>query len=65
MEKKAHRGRPWRMLGKDQFTQGRREYFSLARAKAKKFLRDAEKAKQEGTQANGNKSLLPKNFWNK
>ena len=30
VEKKAHRGRLWNMLGKDQFIQGMWEYFSLA-----------------------------------
>ena len=34
VEKKAHRGRQWRMLGKDQYIQGMWEYFSLARTKA-------------------------------
>ena len=58
-EKKAHRGRLWRMMEKDQFIQRMWEYFSLARAKAKKFLRNAEKEKQEGIQG------LPKSFWNK
>ena len=43
VEQKAHRGRLWKMLGKDQFIQGMWEYFSLERAKAKKFLKDAEK----------------------
>ena len=38
------------MIGKEQFLQGMWEYFSLERARAKKFLRDAEKERQEGTQ---------------
>ena len=42
VEKKAHRGRLWKMLGKDQLIQGMWEYFTL--------LKDAEKAKQEGIQ---------------
>ena len=50
VEKKAHRGRLWNMLGKGQFIQGMCECFSLERAKAKKFLKDAEKEKQEGIQ---------------
>ena len=36
VEKKAHRGKLWRMLVKDQFIQGKWEYFSLERVKAKK-----------------------------
>ena len=51
VEKKAHRGRLWRTLGKDQSIQGMCEYFSLERVKAKKkFSKDAEKEKQEGIQ---------------
>ena len=48
VEKKACRGRRWRMLRKDQFLQGLWEYFSIERLKAKKFLKDAEKEKHEG-----------------
>ena len=36
VEKKAHRGRLWTMLGDDQFTQGMWEYFCLERVKVKK-----------------------------
>ena len=43
VEQKAHRGRLWKMLGKDEFIQGMWEYFPLERAKAKQFLKDAEK----------------------
>ena len=34
VEKKAHRGRLWRMLGKDQYLQGIWEYFSFERLKS-------------------------------
>ena len=50
VEKKAHRGRLWRMLGKDQYIKGMWEYFSLERVTAKQFRKDAEKDKQEGIQ---------------
>ena len=50
VEKKSHRGRQWRMQGKDQYVRGMWEYFSLERLKAKKFLKDAEKEQQEGIQ---------------
>ena len=33
------------MIGKEQFLQGMWEYFSLERARAKKFLRDDEEGK--------------------
>ena len=39
------------MLGKDLLTKGMWEYLSLERARAKKFLKDAEKENQEGIQA--------------
>ena len=51
MEKKTHRDRLWRMLGKDQFIQGMWGYFSLERPKAKKCLKDTEEEKQEWIQA--------------
>ena len=47
---------------KDQLTQGTREYFSLARAKAKNFLRDAEKEKQEGIQGQWQQESPAKEF---
>ena len=50
VELKAHRGKVWKMLGKDQFEQKMWEYFSLDRVKTKKFLEDAKKEKQEGVQ---------------
>ena len=37
------------------------EYFSLERANAKKFPK--RRKSRKGCKANGNKSLLPKNFW--
>ena len=38
------------MLGKDQYIQGMLEYLSLERVNANKFMKDAEKEKQEGIQ---------------
>ena len=49
VEKKALCGRLWRMLGKDQPTQGRWEYFSLARGKAKKIERMLRKKSRKKT----------------
>ena len=43
LEKKAHRGRLLRMLGKDQYIRGMWEYFCCERSKAEKFREDAEK----------------------
>ena len=37
VEKKAHRGRLWRMPGKDQYIQGMWEYFSIKERKRKRF----------------------------
>ena len=50
VEKMAHRGRLWRTLGKDQYKQGMWEYFSFERLEAKRFMKEAEKEKQEGLQ---------------
>ena len=49
VEKKAHRGMLWRMLGKDQYIRGMWEY-SFERLKVTKFREEAEKEKQEGIQ---------------
>ena len=62
VDKKAHRGKVWQMLGKDQFIQGPWAYFSLARAKAKKFLKDAEKERQEWTQGQWQQESSAKEF---
>ena len=51
VDQKAHRGRLWKMLGKDQLIQGMWEYSSLEKAKAKHFLKDLEKEKQEAIQS--------------
>ena len=37
VEQRAHRGRLWKMLGKDQLLQGMWEYFSLEKASEKVF----------------------------
>ena len=50
------------MLGKDQYIQGMWEYFSLERAKAKKFLKDAEKEKQEEIQGQWQRDSPVKEF---
>ena len=50
VEMKVHRGRTLEKVGKRPLYTRMWEYFSLARAKANKFLRDAEKEQQEGIQ---------------
>ena len=50
VEKKAHRGRMWKMMGNEQFTKGMCEYCTLQRAEAKKILEDAARERQEGIQ---------------
>ena len=49
VEKKAHRGRIWRMMGHEQFTRGVWEYFTLKCAEARKFRDDGARERQEGT----------------
>ena len=62
VEQKAHRGRLWKMLGKDEFIQGMWEYFSLERATATQFLKDAEKEKWEGIQGEWQQESLANEF---
>ena len=47
VEKKAHRGRIWNVIGNEQFRRGMWEYFTLKRAEARKILANAA---QEGIQ---------------
>ena len=39
---KAHRGRLWKMMGKEQYVREMCEYFRQARARVKKFPEEAE-----------------------
>ena len=41
MEKKAHRGRIWKVVGNEQFLRGMQEHFTLERAWTRKILADA------------------------
>ena len=50
MEKKAYRGRMWRMMGKEPCVRGMREYFLQERNRAKRFRELAEEEKQAGKQ---------------
>ena len=60
VEQKAHRGNLWKRLGKDQFAQQMWEFFFLERVKAKTFLDDAKKEKQEGIQDQWQQESLAK-----
>ena len=62
MEKKAHRGRLWQMMGKDRLFQGMWEYFFLERTIAKKFLKDAGKEKLGGIQGQWQQESPAKEF---
>ena len=50
VEKEAHRGRLWRMLGKDQYIREMWEYYCSERSRVKKVREDAEKGRQAGIQ---------------
>ena len=50
MEKKAYRGRMWKMLGKEPYLRGMWEHFSCERSKAKKFRQLADEDEQAGIQ---------------
>ena len=45
-EKKAHRGRLWKMMGKEQFIREMWEHFCQERARVKRFRENAEKERQ-------------------
>ena len=48
VDKKAHRGRIWRIMGNKQLTRGMWEYFKLSRLEAKWIRDDAAREEQEG-----------------
>ena len=48
MEKKAHPGRIWKVMGNEQLKRGMWEYFTLERAEVRKILADVSREKQEG-----------------
>ena len=48
VEKKAYRGRMWKMMGKEPYLRGMWEHFSCERSKANKFRQLADKEKQAG-----------------
>ena len=49
-EKKAHRGRLWKIVGKEQYVREMWEYFCQERARVKRFRDEAEEERQAGTQ---------------
>ena len=50
MEKKAHRGIIWKVMGSEQFIRGVWQYSTLKRSEVKKILDDASRERQEGIQ---------------
>ena len=50
MEKKAHRGKMWKIVGIQYAIRGMWEYFTLKRAEAMKILEDAARERQAGIQ---------------
>ena len=49
-ERKAHRGRLWKMMRKEQFVREMWEYFCQERARVKRFREEAEEGRQAGIQ---------------
>ena len=50
VEKKTHRGRFWKMMGKEQYIREMWEYFLRERSRVKKFREEAERERQAGIQ---------------
>ena len=48
VEKKANRGRMWKMMGKEPYQRGMWEHFSSERSRAKKFRQLADEAGIQG-----------------
>ena len=65
MEKKAHRGRIWKVKGNERFLRGMWENFTLERAAAREILADAFREKQEGIQGQWQQESPFREVWNK
>ena len=65
VEKKAHRGRIWKVMGNEQLTQGMWKYFTLARAEVRKILADASLENKKVFKASGSRNLFSESFWSK
>ena len=64
VEYKAHRGRIWRMVGKEPYVRGMWEYFLHERNRVKRFREQAEKSRQEHkVSGSWNRQLV--NTWSK
>ena len=50
MEKKAYRGRMWKMMGKEPYLRGMWEYFLKERSRVNRFRELADEEKQAGIQ---------------
>ena len=50
VEKKAHRGRMWKMMGKEPYLRGMWEYFLQERSRVKRFRELADEEKHAGIQ---------------
>ena len=64
MEKKAHRGRSWKVFGSEQFLRGMWEYFFLKKGRCKgRFQRTLLGQSKKESKVSDNRSLHSKRFW--
>ena len=64
VERKAHRGRLWKIFGSEQVLRGMWEYFTCKRAWARYQQMSLSKNRKE-YKVSGNKNLLSKKIWSK
>ena len=58
VERKAYRGRLWKVFGMEQFLRGMWEHFTIRRAWSRTVLADVANEKQEGLQGQWQRELL-------
>ena len=63
VEKKAYRGKMWKMMGKEPYLRGMSEHFSCERLKAKKFRQPADEEKQAGIQGQRQLESPAREYW--
>ena len=65
VEKKARRGRLWKMMGKEQEVREMWEYFCQERARVKRFERRPKKEGKQEYRASGSWNRQPESTWSK
>ena len=65
VEKKAYRGRMWKMMGKEPYLRGMWEYSLQERSRVERYRELADEEKQAGIQGQLQQASPAREYWNK